>query len=314
MSETASRQSANWHTAEMTAGHKTDAAEDFAAALRSAITARGLALERIRYRLSQRGYDLSVATLSYWQSGRSRPERATSLAALGTLEEILQVPRGSLAAKLPTTRQREQRQMGSLPAGHADFVDDARIIDQLSEQLGLSWTEGLRRVSAQDLVEIGADRTIVSHVVHELIQATEEGLDRIAVGFVEEDRAVCPYVTALRNCRVGRAIEAPQESAYVGELLLERPLRQGESILVEYQVSFIGQRSPATWWARGCLEGQRQVHLQITFDRGAIPVAAEEVAIIDGVEQATPIIIAGTTLAALWMDVGPGAFGLRWTW
>ncbi len=298
----------------MTVGHRAEAAEDFAAALRMAIAARGLALERIRYRLSQRGYDLSVATLSYWQSGRSRPERATSLAALGTLEEILQVPRGSLAAKLPTSRQRDQRQNSGLPGGHADFVEDARILDHLAKQLGLTWTEGLRRVSAQDLVEIGADRTIVSHVVHELIQATEEGLDRIAVGFVEEDRAVCPYVTALRNCRVGRAIEAPQESAYVGELLLERPLRQGESILVEYQVSFIGQRSPATWWARGCLEGQRQVHLQITFDRGAIPVAAEEVAIIDGVEQATPIIIAGTTLAALWMDVGPGAFGLRWTW
>ncbi|MBK1785457.1 transcriptional regulator [Prauserella cavernicola] len=68
----------------------------FAAALRAAIRARGLGLERIQYRLRRRGVPVSLATLSHWQSGRCRPERPGSLAALKYLEEVLEVPQGSL--------------------------------------------------------------------------------------------------------------------------------------------------------------------------------------------------------------------------
>ncbi|PXY30910.1 transcriptional regulator [Prauserella muralis] len=68
----------------------------FAAALRAAIRARGLGLERIQYRLRRRGVPVSLATLSHWQSGRCRPERPGSLAALRYLEEVVDVPPGSL--------------------------------------------------------------------------------------------------------------------------------------------------------------------------------------------------------------------------
>ena len=48
---------------------------EFADVLRAAIQARGLGLERIRERLLAHGVSVSMATLSYWQSGRSQPER-----------------------------------------------------------------------------------------------------------------------------------------------------------------------------------------------------------------------------------------------
>ena len=47
--------------------------------------------------LGEHGVRVSLATLSYWQSGRSRPERRESLIALQHLEDVLRVPRGSLA-------------------------------------------------------------------------------------------------------------------------------------------------------------------------------------------------------------------------
>jgi hypothetical protein len=72
----------------------------FSAALRAAIRARGLGLERIRYRILRRGASISLATLSHWQSGRCRPDRPESLAALGRLEEVLELPPGSLARLL----------------------------------------------------------------------------------------------------------------------------------------------------------------------------------------------------------------------
>ncbi|TDO66818.1 hypothetical protein EV651_104385 [Kribbella sp. VKM Ac-2571] len=55
---------------------------EFADVLREAIQARGLGLGRIQERLRARGVSVSLATLSYWQSGLSRPERRDSLAGV----------------------------------------------------------------------------------------------------------------------------------------------------------------------------------------------------------------------------------------
>ena len=47
----------------------------FETLLSEAMDRRGLSLGRIRYHLRLRGHDLSVATLSYWRRGLSRPTR-----------------------------------------------------------------------------------------------------------------------------------------------------------------------------------------------------------------------------------------------
>src|SRR4051794_27382889 len=91
----------------------------FDVALRAAIVARGLSLDRIQHRLGRQGVQISLATLSYWQSGQRRPERPTSLRALEHLEDVLEVPRQSLRDLLgpPTPRGRRG---GGLP-GPADL-------------------------------------------------------------------------------------------------------------------------------------------------------------------------------------------------
>jgi len=82
------------------------AEREFADVLRAAIQARGLGLERIRERLLVQGVSVSMATLSYWQSGRSRPERRDSLAAVALLEEVLELPVGTLSGSLGPPRPR----------------------------------------------------------------------------------------------------------------------------------------------------------------------------------------------------------------
>lgn len=69
--------------------------QDFAAILRAAVQARGLSLDSLRRELSRHGHELSAATLSYWQSGRSQPERASSLLALRTWKRSFECPRAT---------------------------------------------------------------------------------------------------------------------------------------------------------------------------------------------------------------------------
>jgi hypothetical protein len=73
-----------------------------------AIQASGLTLESLRQRLGERGIRVSVATLSYWQAGRSRPERADSIEAVGVLEEILGLRAGGLTELLQPRPSRGQ--------------------------------------------------------------------------------------------------------------------------------------------------------------------------------------------------------------
>lgn len=78
----------------------------FNVALQAAIQARGLSLDSLRRRLEQQGIAVSLSTLSYWQRGRTRPERADSMRAVRGLEVILELPRHSLLTLLRPTADR----------------------------------------------------------------------------------------------------------------------------------------------------------------------------------------------------------------
>src|SRR2546421_3415696 len=89
----------------------------FSHALRSAIKASGLSLNRIQYRLRERGAAVSSATLSYWQSGRRRPTRHDSLLVVRQLEEILRMPAGKLGALVGAPRARRRGRPGRAGSG-----------------------------------------------------------------------------------------------------------------------------------------------------------------------------------------------------
>ena len=79
----------------------------FHVALRAAIAARGLPLQRVQHHLSRHGVKVGVTSLSYWQQGARRPQRPESLRAVRALEEILQLPEESLIRLLAENRDPE---------------------------------------------------------------------------------------------------------------------------------------------------------------------------------------------------------------
>src|SRR6266540_749655 len=78
----------------------------FHVALRAAIAARGLPLQRVQHHLSRYGVKVGVTSLSYWQQGARRPQRPESLRAVRALEEILQLPDESLIRLLAKADER----------------------------------------------------------------------------------------------------------------------------------------------------------------------------------------------------------------
>ncbi len=283
----------------------------FAQALRAGIEARGLSLERLRHHLRHRGHELSVATLSYWQSGRSSPDRASSRAALGSLEEILELPAGSLTSLLPARVRRPGTAARVLPA-LGPPPDGGAMIDDAIEVFGLNWDD-IDHVAIHDLLTLRADRTVGSHQIREILRAERPAASRFMAAYWE-DPGTSPYIIARRNCRLGRVVEHPEAGLVIAELILDRPLERGEVRLVEYEYATLGHGEPCDRWERGIVHTLREVHLEVEFTPPALPTAVGARLALDGEDRTEPVELNGNLATLLRLDVGPGTVGLSWTW
>ncbi|GAA2447913.1 hypothetical protein GCM10010191_76600 [Actinomadura vinacea] len=225
---------------------------EFAGALRQAIQASGLTLERIRHRLAQRGLTVSVASLSYWQRGRSRPR---SRAVVATLEEILRVPAGTLIELLDDPVPGAVPARGGHAAGRAGGVQQSSLggaagagpelwpdpegYARVVGQLDLSSEHRLERLSIHDLYLLGPDRRPRALVVREVLRATGDDVDRVVRVHPVDDPATGarpePEPAGLRYCRSGRV---RAESGLIGfELVFDRVLAAGDTVVIEYELS-----------------------------------------------------------------------------
>lgn len=283
----------------------------FAAALRTAILDRGLSLERIRSHLAERGHEVSVATLSYWQNGQRRPARASSLAALGSLESILGVPRGTLASRLPTPARTARAHPDDVPTVRELFtVGD--LIDEAVDALGISWTD-LERIALHELLRVRPDRSVESHVIRETMRAARDGADRF-VAFYSDDPRGRPYIRARNNCRVGRVIEHRDRGLVVAELLLPRPLAAGDAVLVDYAYGLTDHVDPCHGLERGFLQPRREVYLEVEFSPRVRPSTIRTRLKQGADEQSGAGTPESNLLSLLLLDVECGMVGLYCTW
>ncbi|GHH28872.1 hypothetical protein GCM10017774_03780 [Lentzea cavernae] len=280
--------------------------DEFAQALRTAITNRGLGLERLREHLSQNGVSVSMATLSYWQTGRSRPERQKSLQAVVHLEHILQVPPGHLSELLGPPRPRG-RWLRNAPAPMSAFWPSPSPVEQALHDLDTQWDDQLLRVSQQDFVTIGANRTERVFRSRQVLSASMTGPDRwVVIMHLDDHDRPLPQVNALKNCTVGQVVQQPSEGLLVAELLFERPLRKGESVVIEHELVNQDPCPPATNYERKFRLPTREYVLEVTFE-GDAPASVVQLA--DG-----SAVAPRRTLLDVALDVQPGARGFSWTW
>ncbi|MBB6172428.1 hypothetical protein HNR23_002488 [Nocardiopsis mwathae] len=292
----------------------------FHEALRAAIDDSGLTLGSLRARLAQRGIRVSLTSLSYWQQGRSRPERPNSLRAVQAIEVILGLPRHSLVALLGPPRPRG-RWAGreAVPRGYEGFLEPADALDQTVESVLGPSDRKLRVFFQEDIAWVGADRTIRRVRTRMVVRALEDDADRHVLVYCGEQGAQAADLTpaAVENCRLGRVRRHLSCPVIAVELLFDRRLRTGETYLLEYALDIA--RSPVSHDYRRAFRYPAETYvLGVRFDSAALPVRCHrlvrepEEPLARGGDDI--ILSSAHSVHLAEHDIRPGVLGIAWEW
>ena len=269
----------------------------FADALRVAIQVRGLSLERLQHRLKLRGAPVSVTALSYWQSGRRRPERPESLRALAQLEDVLGLPETALSRLLgpPRPRGRSRRRQTSARS---------------------PWDgSGLVLTAQHDRVEVAPCGGVLGVRSRQVMQARSADVDRWIL--CQETGSAQPALTAVRSCQVGRVARERTNGVLVAELVFDEPISAGDSVAIEYELIYPHPTAEHAHFRRFA-ERVHDYVLEIKFPAGSPPESCEQFASgpagaeSSGGTRPAPVDDGGYAHAAA-LDFGPGLYGMRWT-
>jgi hypothetical protein len=263
---------------------------------------------------------VSVTALSYWQSGRRRPERAESLAALGHLESVLGVAPGSLIALLgpPRPRGRVQRESSRLPI--PSLFPASGPVSKLLKQIDFPAETALTKLSQHDRVDVAADRGERRIAVRQVLRAERDGVDRTVMVFdVERVGRPFPNLKALQSCQIGRVARDEDAGIIVSEIVLDAPLARGETSIIEYSLNFPGppySRGDDSY-CRRFTTPIREFVLEMQFDPDALPAYCE-LYTVNPEEQTTTRrkveVTPNGQAHAVALDFGPGTFCVRWDW
>ncbi|MDN3256988.1 hypothetical protein [Streptomyces sp. MA25(2023)] len=245
----------------------------FHVALRAAIAARGLPLQRVQHHLSRYGVKVGVTSLSYWQQGARRPQRPESLRAVRALEEILQLPEESLIRLLAEAEEHPADQRPAARSYRA-HVEASGVLERLLAELDHPSSDGgMHTLGHHERIRIGARRELAGRESHHIVRAHREGVDRF-VAVHHGDPGCAPArmtVHALENCRTGRVRTHHDTGVLVTELLFDTRLRAGDTYLFRYGVED-GTAGVSREYVRGFGGAGGQYALQVRFDAAALPV------------------------------------------
>ncbi|MDP9948577.1 MULTISPECIES: hypothetical protein [Streptomyces] len=291
----------------------------FHLALRTALSVRGLPLQRVQHHLAHRGVKLGVTSLSYWQQGARRPRRAESLRAVRALEEVLSLPDDSLLRLL---RDTDVPAEGDRPAGRSyrSLVEASGSVERLLAAMESPVDGGLHTVGHQERVRIGARRELAGRTSRHVVRAHRDGVDRYLA--VHRGDPGCEpariAVRALENCRTGRVRWDREAGVLVAELLFDTRLRSGETYLFGYGFED-GTGGASDEYVRGFSFGGGQYVLQVGFDESALPVRCRRFAqasagSVRGAREDLTLTGRHRTVHLVEEGVRPGLIGIDWDW
>ncbi|MGW0821282.1 hypothetical protein [Streptomyces sp. NPDC002845] len=291
----------------------------FHVALRAAIAARGLPLQRVQHHLSRHGVKVGVTSLSYWQQGARRPQRPESLRAVRALEEILQLPDESLIRLLTRAEEHSGREC---PAGRSyrSLVEASGVRERLLAELESPSDGGLHTIGHHERVRIGARRELLARDSHRIVRAHKDGVDRY-VAVHQGDPGCAPEriaVRALENCRTGRVRWHHDTGVLAAELLFDTRLHSGDMFLFRYAFDD-GTAGASSEYVRGFSGPAGQYTLQVCFDEQALPARCHRftqhsAAAPRSGRQELPLSARHRSVHLVESRVRSGMLGIGWDW
>ncbi|MET9224726.1 hypothetical protein [Lentzea sp. NPDC003310] len=243
----------------------------FADELTRAVEASGLSLERIQHHLEARGVQVSLSTLSYWRRGRSRPERPESLHAVAVLEEVLGVDPGTLTGQLGERRPRG-RWVERVAALEGIWQEAALDLGRAISRVDQLTAAPAKYLAVRDLVVIGPDRREVEMRSSAVIEAFDDGVDRILVSkTADETDLSAGDIIALKSCRIGRVRRDEENKLIVAEVILDRVLRAGDTALIDLRMT-ASPGADSSSADRTFVRALREYVLEVEFHPDAVPV------------------------------------------
>jgi hypothetical protein len=284
----------------------------FPEAFAEALTRRGVTLAWVHERLVECGCPVSPTALSYRRSGRSQPERGTSLDALAEIERLLRVSPGGLTSRLGPSRRPGprpgERSMQELVADTPGVVPalDALGFQGLYDEL----VEQLRHIT----VDIDAEGRATAVEVRAIMQARHDGARRTPLIVTLDDLARAPRFVPVAGCSVGRTFVDPTAGVFATELLVDRSLDRDETCLYEIRVE-LAAPSDDTWFDHFAARRLSELLIWVRFDPARVPTRAERYVRTEYGERVHEIPLRGAgTVHALARGFGPGMLGIRWSW
>lgn len=290
---------------------------DFATRLRAAISATDLSLEQLSARLRERGTPVSTSSLSGWQSGISRPERAGSLRALAELEGVLGLAPDELRSLLPG---RPERAPEPPPLAGRESWRQPEPVARLLARFGAVPQDPSepQRISRRVRQVFTADGQSDLVLETQLVRARRNGATRIFDLTRFDGLSRPPRMARLRGLTLRRFRVDTASGLAAFELLLDPPLAPGQVALVEL-TRFDPPGLDVGYLNIRVQPGTREVVLEAAFDPARLPstITAFRMDRRDDPEQPEQRA-AGVDVRPffqqVWLDPAPGIYGLRWTW
>jgi hypothetical protein len=291
----------------------------FHVALRAAIAARGLPLQRVQHHLTRYGVKVGVTSLSYWQQGARRPQRPESLRAVRALEEILQLPDESLIRLLAKDDEGPDSERPAARS-YRSLVEASGALEKLLTELDSPLDGGLHTLGHHERVRIGTRRELLGRDSQHIVRAQRDGIDRY-VAIHHGDPGCTPEhmaVQALENCRTGRVLWHHDTGVLVAELLFDTRLRAGDTFLFRYGVED-GTAGASSEYVRGFSLSGGQYALQVRFAQDALPVRCHRftqhsAAAPRSGRQELPLSDRHRSVHMVEQRVRSGIVGIGWDW
>lgn len=287
-----------------------DSTSAFAAALRAAVSERGITLARLRQQLQDDGNGVSMATLSYWRSGDRQPEGAQSLSVVEGIEDRLRLRRGHLTALL-----RPSARLGSVPPPRLPF-DEERENRETAETLAAlrsSPQETLRDLSTQLTVRVGAAGAVESIVMRSLVQATQDVITELPlIDVAPEETDVLSVISDVVGGRIDREYLHPGHLLSGVVIALDEPITVGETTLFEFTEAFPPGYPPrqSAWHATS--RPARETLIWVHFHPDAPPSWCEEFVESDDDYTSAMRSVRNGSVHVVRHGFGPGVVGIRW--